>query len=150
MFTQRIRRLQGGSDNIVLEIQTTDREKFFNYFKTSVLFEEMLILVGLYVKQEYIILKNKIIIINFLLQSCQILNNNWIDIACNQYDIPLIPYRLYLQFRSYDFGGSDIEKLLNNFSERNASELKEYGTLIPRALCVLSGIAIVLDCSCRF
>ena len=35
------------------------------------------------------------IIINFLLQSCQILNNNRIDIACNRHDIPLIPYYFY-------------------------------------------------------
>ena len=35
------------------------------------------------------------IIINFLLQSCQILNNNRIDITCNRHDIPLIPYYFY-------------------------------------------------------
>jgi len=30
MFTQRMRRLQGASDNLIIEMQTTDREKFFD------------------------------------------------------------------------------------------------------------------------
>jgi len=47
MFTQRMRRLQGASDNLIIEMQTTDREKFFNYFRMSPqLFEELLALVG--------------------------------------------------------------------------------------------------------
>jgi len=46
MFTQRMRRLQGASDNLIIEMQTTDREKFFNYFRMSPqLFEELLTLV---------------------------------------------------------------------------------------------------------
>jgi len=45
-----MRRLQGASDNLVVEMQTTDREKFFNYFRmTSVLFEELLALVELHI-----------------------------------------------------------------------------------------------------
>ncbi|KYQ46677.1 hypothetical protein ALC60_01018 [Trachymyrmex zeteki] len=54
MFTQRMRHLQGASDNLVVEMQTTDREKFFNYFRmTPELFEELLSLVGpLIEKQE--------------------------------------------------------------------------------------------------
>jgi len=47
MFTQRMRRLQGASDNLIIEMQTTNREKFFNYFRMSPqLFEELLALVG--------------------------------------------------------------------------------------------------------
>ncbi|KYN14594.1 hypothetical protein ALC57_13207 [Trachymyrmex cornetzi] len=47
MFTQRMRHLQGASDNLVVEMQTTDREEFFNYFRmTPELFEELLSLVG--------------------------------------------------------------------------------------------------------
>jgi len=30
MFTQRMRRLQGASDNLIIEMQTTDREKFLS------------------------------------------------------------------------------------------------------------------------
>lgn len=47
MFTHEMRRLQGASDNLVVEMQTTDREKFFNYFRmTPKLFEELLTLIG--------------------------------------------------------------------------------------------------------
>jgi len=47
MFTQRMMRLQGASDNLIIEMQTIDREKFFNYFRLSPqLFEELLALVG--------------------------------------------------------------------------------------------------------
>lgn len=47
MFTHEMRRLQGASDNLVIEMQTTDREKFFNYFRmTPELFEELLTLIG--------------------------------------------------------------------------------------------------------
>lgn len=47
MFTHEMRRFQGASDNLVVEMQTTDREKFFNYFRmTPELFEELLTLVG--------------------------------------------------------------------------------------------------------
>jgi len=70
-----MRRLQSVSDNLVLEIQTIDREKFFNYFRmTSELVKELLDYV--YIKQEYVILTNKRIIINFLLQGYQILTIN--------------------------------------------------------------------------
>ena len=48
MFTQRMRRFQSASDSLVIGMQTTDHEKFFNYFRmTSELFEELLALVGL-------------------------------------------------------------------------------------------------------
>ena len=41
MFTQRMG-LQGASNNLVFEMQTTNREKFFNYFRmTSELFKEL-------------------------------------------------------------------------------------------------------------
>lgn len=47
MFTHEMRCLQGASDNLVIEMQTTDREKFFNYFRmTPELFEELLTLIG--------------------------------------------------------------------------------------------------------
>jgi len=45
IFTQRMGRFQGASDNLVLEMQTIDRDKFFNYFRmTSELFKELLAL----------------------------------------------------------------------------------------------------------
>ena len=37
MFTQRMRRFQGASDNLVVEMQMTG-EKFFNYFIIKELF----------------------------------------------------------------------------------------------------------------
>ncbi|KMQ86318.1 nuclease harbi1-like protein [Lasius niger] len=47
MFTHIMRHLQGASDNLVVEMQITDREKFFNYFRmTPEIFEELLTLVG--------------------------------------------------------------------------------------------------------
>lgn len=47
MFTHEMRRLQGASDNLVVEMQIIDREKFFNYFRmTPEVFEELLSLVG--------------------------------------------------------------------------------------------------------
>ena len=47
IFTHEMRIFQGASDNLVIEMQTTDREKYFNYFRMSPeLFEELLTLVG--------------------------------------------------------------------------------------------------------
>lgn len=47
MFTHEMRHLQGASDNLVVEMQITDREKFFNYFRmTPEVFEELLTLIG--------------------------------------------------------------------------------------------------------
>lgn len=46
MFTHEMRHLQGASDNLVVEMQITDREKFFNYFRmTPEVFEELLTLI---------------------------------------------------------------------------------------------------------
>ncbi|XP_011859939.1 PREDICTED: uncharacterized protein LOC105557335, partial [Vollenhovia emeryi] len=45
MFTHEMRQLQGASENLVVETQITDREKFFNYFRmTPEVFEELLTL----------------------------------------------------------------------------------------------------------
>ncbi|KYQ55889.1 hypothetical protein ALC60_05171 [Trachymyrmex zeteki] len=53
MFTQRMRRLQGASDNLVVEMQTTDCEKFFNYFRmTPELFDKLLSLIGLHIEKQ--------------------------------------------------------------------------------------------------
>ncbi|XP_024877298.1 uncharacterized protein LOC112458093 [Temnothorax curvispinosus] len=53
MFTHEMRHLQGASDNLVVEMQITDREKFFNYFRmTPEVFEELLTLVGPRIQKE--------------------------------------------------------------------------------------------------
>ena len=45
IYTKNETAHQGANDNLVLEMQTTDREKFFNYFRmTSKLFKELLAL----------------------------------------------------------------------------------------------------------
>jgi len=60
MFTQRMRHLQGASDNLIVRMQTIDREKFFNYFRmTSELFEELLALVELRIYKTRVYRKNK-------------------------------------------------------------------------------------------
>lgn len=53
MFTHEMRLLQGASNNLVVEMQTTDGEKFFNYFRmTPEIFEELLMLVGPLIQKE--------------------------------------------------------------------------------------------------
>jgi len=60
MFTQRMRHLQGASDNLIVRMQAIDREKFFNYFRmTSELFEELLALVELRIYKTRVYRKNK-------------------------------------------------------------------------------------------
>ena len=55
-----MRHLQGASDNLIIRMQTIDREKFFNYFRmTSELFEELLALVELRIYKTRVYRKNK-------------------------------------------------------------------------------------------
>ena len=55
MFTHVMRHLQGASDNLVVEMQINDREKFFNYFRmTPEAFQELLMLVEPRIKKKEI------------------------------------------------------------------------------------------------
>jgi len=50
-----MRYLQGASKNLIVEMQTTDRQKFFNYFRmTPELFEKLLTLIGSRVQKKKI------------------------------------------------------------------------------------------------
>jgi len=53
IFKQNRRLLQGASDNLVVEMQLDDSDKYFNYFRMShETFEELLRLVGLYIEKQ--------------------------------------------------------------------------------------------------